>query len=48
MDIKVNNLSPVNQTENVKNTPEADGSFKFVLASNVEESELKARLTTKM
>ena len=48
MDIKVNNLTMVNQTENVKNTPEADGSFKFVLASRVEEGELQARLTSMM
>ena len=44
MDIKVNNLTMVNQTENVKNTPEADGTFKFVLASRVEQ----ARLTSMM
>ena len=48
MDIKVNNLTMVNQTENAKNTPEADGSFKFVLASRVEEGELQARLTSMM
>ena len=44
MEIKVNQVSqsiPVEQTQNAKPT---DGSFKFMLASNVEEAELQARL----
>ncbi len=44
MDIKVDQVmpnQPVKQTENVQ---QADGNFKFVLASHVEEAGLQARL----
>ncbi|HKM35462.1 MAG TPA: YaaR family protein [Lachnospiraceae bacterium] len=44
MDIKVdqvNQTQPMKQTENVQ---QADGSFKFMLASHVEEADLQARL----
>lgn len=45
MDIKVNQVTksaPVEQTK--QNTP-TDGSFKFTLASHIEEAELQARLS---
>lgn len=48
MDIKVNNIQqavPVTETPKVDN---ADGTFKFVLASNIQESELQEKLTTLM
>lgn len=44
MDIKVdqvNQTQPIKQTDNVQ---KADGSFKFMLASHVEEADLQARL----
>ncbi len=48
MDIKVNQLNraaPVEQTQTVQPT---DGTFKFMLASHIEEAELQARLQTLM
>jgi uncharacterized protein YaaR (DUF327 family) len=44
MDIKVNQTPIVNQVEQKAPLPEADGSFKFTLISNIEEQELQARL----
>ncbi len=44
MDIKVNQMQPVNQTVQKAPVPEADGSFKFTLVSHIEEQELAARL----
>lgn len=48
MDIKVNQAMPVAQTENVTQTQAADGSFKFMLASHIEEQDLQVRLTEMM
>ncbi len=48
MDIKVNNLTPVQQVETPKETTQADGSFKFMLASRIGESELQERLASMM
>lgn len=48
MDIKVNQVNqavPVEQTQAAQPT---DGTFKFMLASHVEEAELQARLNTLM
>lgn len=48
MDIKVNQVQqpvPIDQQQQVKPT---DGSFKFMLASNIQEGELQARLNTLM
>lgn len=48
MDIKVNQLTqPVQATQPMEKT-QADGTFKFTLASRVEEQELQARLTALM
>jgi len=44
MDIKVNQTPVINQVEQKVPLPEADGSFKFTLISNIEEHELQARL----
>ena len=48
MEIKVNELNSIMQTEQVKSTQETDGSFKFMLASNIEESDLQAKITSLM
>lgn len=48
MDIKVNQVTQSAPIEsNVQNRP-TDGSFKFMLASHVQEAELQARLNTLM
>lgn len=44
MDIKVNQISQAPQIEQTQNTQPSDGTFKFMLASHIEESELQARL----
>lgn len=44
MDIKVNDVSRAMPVENQTKTSQADGSFKFILASNVEDAELNSRL----
>lgn len=45
MDLKVNQLQQLNQTEQRAPIQEGDGSFKFTLISNIEESQLQSRLT---
>ena len=44
MDIKVTQVGQNVPVEPVQNTQPSDGSFKFMLASHVEEAELQARL----
>lgn len=48
MDIKVNQIFEPQQVSEVQRTESADGSFKFVLASNIQESELQEKLTNLM
>ena len=48
MEIKVNELNNVLQPEQSKSVQETDGSFKFVLASNIEESDLQAKVSALM
>ncbi len=48
MDIKVNNLIPVQQAETPKEVTQADGTFKFMLASQIQETELQERLASMM
>ncbi len=48
MDIKVNQMTPAAPVEQAKAPQPADGSFKFMLASNIAESELQERLSTLM
>lgn len=48
MEIKVNQLPTVNQTQNVQNQGPVDDTFKFTLISNIEEEGLKARLNIMM
>ncbi|MCM1190186.1 MAG: YaaR family protein [bacterium] len=44
MDIKVNQVSQAPQIEPAQNTQPTDGTFKFMLASHIEEAELQSRL----
>ena len=48
MEIKVNELNSIAQPEQVKQAQETDGSFKFMLASNIEESDLQAKINSLM
>lgn len=48
MDIKVNDVSSAVPVENRAKPAQTDGSFKFILASNVEEAELQERLSSLM
>ena len=48
MDIKVNELSRAVPVENQTKPVQTDGSFKFILASNVEDAELNSRLNSLM
>lgn len=48
MDIKVNAAAPVTSSEPPQQVREADGTFKFMLASNIGESELQSRLSALM
>lgn len=48
MDIKVTQVSQNVPVEPTQNAQPSDGSFKFTLASHVEEAELQARLQTLM
>ncbi len=48
MEIKVNQVTQASQIEQAKQPQAADGNFKFMLASHIEESELQTRLNTLM
>lgn len=48
MDIKVNHVQQAAPIENTAPVQEADGSFKFTLASRIEEGELQQVLTQMM
>lgn len=48
MDIKVNATTPAKPVETTTNTKPADGSFKFTLASSIEEKELQSKLNRLM
>lgn len=48
MDIKVNQAAQANQVEQQRQAAQADGTFKFTLASRVEEEGLQARLNLMM
>lgn len=48
MDIKVNQVSQTTSVEQVQTAQPTDGSFKFTLASHIEEAELQARLQSLM
>ncbi|MCH5275825.1 MAG: YaaR family protein [Lachnospiraceae bacterium] len=44
MDIKVDQVQQVQQLQAPKEAQQADGNFKFMLASHIEESELQTKL----
>ncbi len=48
MDIKVNQAAPVSQVQQSENVAQSDGSFKFMLVSNIEEHDLQVRLSAMM
>ena len=48
MDIRVNQVNQTAQTQAPQHVQESDGSFKFMLASNIEESELAGKLNALM
>ena len=48
MDIKVNQAAPVTQAPQTEVNQVSDGTFKFILASNIEEQELQTRLSSMM
>lgn len=48
MDMKVNQAAPVTQVQQTETSQVSDGTFKFILASNIEEQELQTYLTNMM
>lgn len=46
--LKINQLSQPVHVEHAQKVQEADGSFKFMLASNIQEGELQEKLTVLM
>lgn len=48
MDIKVNQAAPVTQVQQSEVNQASDGTFKFILASNIAEEELQVRLSSMM
>lgn len=48
MEIRVNQIQQTVPVEQSQNTAPTDGTFKFMLASNIEEAELQARLNVLM
>ena len=48
MDIKVDSVQQTQQIQQTRETAPADGTFKFTLASHVQEAELQARLQSLM
>ncbi len=45
MEIKLNQIQQTVSVDQTQNTAPTDGTFKFMLASNIEEAELQARLS---
>ena len=48
MDMKVNQAAPVTQVQQSEANQASDGTFKFILASNIAEEELQVRLSSMM
>ncbi|SHJ53359.1 YaaR family protein [Pseudobutyrivibrio xylanivorans] len=48
MDIRVSDVSQVQQTESAKTTAPVDDTFKFTLASAIDDAELQEKLTNLM
>ena len=45
MEIKINDINPISQTSETKEAKKGDGTFKFTLASAIEDEDLQERLT---
>lgn len=48
MNIRVNEISQTSQPDGQRQVSQTDGNFKFVLASNIEEKDLQAKISTMM
>ena len=48
MDLKINQITQSTPVESVQQTTPTDGTFKFTLASHIEEADLQARLSSMM
>lgn len=48
MDIKVDQAMPIQQLPQTENVQTGDGTFKFILASNIDEKDLQVRLSAMM
>ena len=48
MDMRVNDISQITQSQAVKDAPKADGEFKFTLASAIDDAELQEKLKSLM
>ena len=48
MNIKINDINPIQQTNETKDSAKPDGKFKFTLASAIEDDDLQERLTNLM
>lgn len=48
MEIKVNQVTPAAPMPEVNNVQESDGTFKFVLASHIDDAELQTKLVAMM
>lgn len=46
MELKINQLNQVTQTEISKQVQDNDGTFKFMLASNIQEAELQEKVNS--
>ena len=44
MNIRVNEISQTSQPDGQRQVSQTDGNFKFVLASNIEEKDLQAKI----
>lgn len=44
MDMKINEMNPISQVPKAAETKEADGSFKFTLASAIADADLQAKV----
>lgn len=48
MDIRINEISQTSQPDVQRQVSQSDGNFKFVLASNIEEKDLQAKISSMM
>ena len=48
MDMKINDISQINQMTETQKTTQGDGSFKFTLSSAISDAELQAKVEALM